>query len=308
MIREKSIRIFSVRDDIMLELVKLKKMFFVEDKADFVAYDADFNDPFETNWTAAIAAAEAIDDDETTTDQLRQLTETVEAEMASCRRKFQDAKYFIQKAFPFKKSIHDEFGFNDYNVARQIQTKLIVFMKKFHRAAVRYSADLMAKNYTQAQIDDILACATALEEANLAQEAFKMQRKTKTQDRIEALNTVWLFLRQVGTAGKNIYYENYAKYNRYLLPRSEESSEAFSIFGIVTDSANSQALANAVVQIAALGLDSRTDSEGHYGFGGLTAGSYELTVSLDGYTTASVTVTLTEGGSVEQDVGLLIAG
>ncbi|MBI4945344.1 MAG: hypothetical protein HY840_02965, partial [Bacteroidetes bacterium] len=60
---------------------------FTVDKAQFIAFDPDFNDPFSANWLTKITNADALPSDETVEDELMQLSATVEEKMELCRHK-----------------------------------------------------------------------------------------------------------------------------------------------------------------------------------------------------------------------------
>lgn len=121
---EPVIRNFKIPDDTMIQDARVKHATFTEDKADFVAYDVDFDDPYADNFDADIDTAEATDDDETVTDQQMELTKTVLDEMQLCRDKYQDSKPFIVKAFPDNLEIQNQFGFNDYKQAQKGQDSM----------------------------------------------------------------------------------------------------------------------------------------------------------------------------------------
>jgi len=191
---------------------------FIPDKALFIAFDPDFADPFAANWLLAIEAAEALRSDETVGDQLRQLTDTVEEKMELGRHKFQSAKFFIQKTFPGNFAVRNEFGYDDYDRARQVQMKMIGFLENFHRVAEKYQLKLIAKNYTQPMIDEIAMLRDQLRDANNAQEAFRAGRAVLTQDRVITLNACWDETLKVCTAGKIIFHDNKAKRDQFLLP------------------------------------------------------------------------------------------
>jgi len=121
--------LYNISDAEMYQDSKTKRGFFIEDKADFIAFDAGFADPFATEWLTEISNAEAMDSDEVLDDQTLQLTTAVEAEMDKCRDKFQDTKYFIEKAFPDNLGVWQELGYDNYEDARRIQLKMVQFMK-----------------------------------------------------------------------------------------------------------------------------------------------------------------------------------
>lgn len=219
----------------MLEFAQTILGQFINDKADFVAYDPDFDDPFEPDWQAAIVAAEQIPTDEALVDQLQGLTQTVEEKMDDCRHKFQSAKRFIEKAFPNNEPVHNEFGYDNYDSARKSQTSMIQFMENFHRVAENYKTQLIAQNYTQMHIDEIETLRDELHSANEQQEAFKGGRPVLTQDRIITLNTSWNITVDVCRAGKDIFHDNPAKYESYLLPGTQSGAPQTLPITLITD-------------------------------------------------------------------------
>lgn len=214
---EQEERIYTGADDKMVETSKTIRDAFHEDKADFVNFDEDFTDPYETDYTAAIDVADGVVKNETVNDQLTQLSDAVEVQMVFGRKHYQTAKYFIEKAFPKQPLIWNEFGFDNYLKCRNSQSKMIGFMKNLHGTMTKYSAQLIAKKYTQAKIDETLSIKIALDAANSAQENFKKVTPQMTYERIGKLNSCWAFTSQVAKAGKIIFEDNYGKYQKYVL-------------------------------------------------------------------------------------------
>lgn len=217
---EEIIRTYHLADDDMLELSNTFITQFEADKADFVDYDEDFDDPYQANWQADLTAAENVPKDEVVVDEQTGLSATVEDLMDQCRHKFQSSKFFIEKAFPDNKAVQNEFGYDDYGRARQAQARMIGFMKNFHRVALKYSEQLINVNYSQNDIDEIETLRAALHQANELQEAFKKGRPVLTQDRIITLNKPWDVVVLVHKAATNIYHDDPAKLGQYELPQS----------------------------------------------------------------------------------------
>ncbi len=305
MTKKQSARDYNCSDPKMFESVKTTRDSFIDDKADFITFDPDFDDPFAADWLDNIEAGEALPSDETIEDQISQLTETVEEKMVSCRDKFQSSKYFIEKAFPDKPKVWNEFGYDDYDGARRVQANMIQFMKMFHGAATKYQVQLNANGYSDAKILEIKTLGDALDVANRAQESFIKSQPVLTQTRITAYNKVWEYEMKVCKAGKVIYRNNYAKYQEYLLPPDDESPEVIVISGIVSDSVSSIALQNVDVHIAALSITTTTNAAGKYVFGGLPDGDYSIEFTLAGYTPQTVSVTITDGAAVVRNVALV---
>ena len=298
-------RLYNIADPEMYEAAKTKRGFFIEDKAAFISFDADFTDPFAADWLTQITDAEAMPQDETLDDQLTQLTADVETEMENCRGKFQDSKYFIEKTFPDSVPVWNEFGYNNYEAARKSQVKMIQFMKNFHTTAVKYKVQLIAKNYTQPMIDEIETLRAALDAANQIQESFIGNIPVQTQARLNKNNIVWRTMVKVCTAGKRIFKNDFAKYQRYLLPPGEESPEAVSITGLVTDSVSGNPLQGAHLDLAPPAVSTDTAANGRYSFGALADGDYVLTITLANYVTQNINVTITGGNAVELNVQLV---
>jgi hypothetical protein len=269
-------RKYDISDANMLSDANNKRAYFVEDQADFVAFDPDFAAPYEDTWLVAIEAAETYVDDETVLDQITGKTEYLNSTMKECRDYYQNAKHFVEKAFPGNAAVQREFGFNDYDEARKTQPKLVLFMYKFHKVAELYKVQLIAKNYTQLMIDGILLLADKLKAANIDQDTFIGNRGVKTQTRSELHNAVWDTVTYICKTGKLIYKDNYGKYHRYLLPSSEEPDESLILKGYVKDNVSNEALEGINVTLQELGITVQTDSFGKYGFATLPPGTYSL--------------------------------
>lgn len=211
-------RDFSISDDSMLQDSRTTLSQFKADQDVFKDFDADFKTPFETQWKAAITDAENAPTDEQVLDVQGSLTTTVETALADCCKCFQDAKYFIKKAFPNQTGVWNEFGFDNYDDVRQSPEKMIVFMSAFSTTAnsTKYNTDLVTAGFTQAKIDDILAKQIALVDAKTNQQVAKNSRLGTTQNRVGLMNEVWAFRTKVADAAKVVFQDDFAKYKTYL--------------------------------------------------------------------------------------------
>lgn len=297
-------RDFKVSDLYLIEFSTTMLDHFITDQAEFSAFDAEFGTPFESDWQALIDAALAFPTDETVVDQLQQLTLNVEEAMEACQVKFRASKYFIERAFSNAPGTLNEFGFDDFKRARGRQMPMVQFMQKFFDTATKYAAELDAVGFDAAAIAEIQTLGVALVDANRAQESFKGTRSTTAQDRVLAMNAVWDVMVRVSKAGKIIFMDNPAKYQLFLLPASSETGDDISIRGFVSDPADAP-LEGVAVNIASLGIDTATDSNGNYAFGNLDEGSYTLNFSTEGYTPAEFeNVEVIEDETTELDVTL----
>jgi len=278
-------RDFKISDDSMLQDSRTAQAQFKADQSTFQSFDADFKTPFEKDWQKAINDAENAPTDEQVLDVQGTLTTAVEATLEECCKCFQDAKYFIKKAFPNQVGVWNEFGFDNYDEARKNVDRMTTFMNVFSTTAnnIKYKAELIAAGFTQKKIDDILVKKTALVDAKTNQQIAKNSRLGNTQNRVALMNEVWAFRTKVAEAAKNIYQDDFAKYKAYLLPASAESSNIFSIQGAVTDKATGSKLEGVTVSYGIEVNNVITDSNGGYGFPKLSNGSYTLTFSLATY-------------------------
>ncbi len=218
-------RNYQLADAVMLEAAKTTHGFLLEDLQDFNSFNPLFEQGYADDWLDYINVAETVTKDDVIIDQMAGLSAAVEAAMKKCRDKFQTLKFFIEKAFPNNTAVWNEFGYNNYDNARKTQPGMIQFMVGLHAVATKYKTQLFGVNFTQAKLDEILTFKTELDTANLNQELFKAGRPALTQDRIIKLNKVWDILVEVGKAGKIVYSNNHAKYNRYLLPGETPAPE-----------------------------------------------------------------------------------
>ena len=278
-------RDFNLSDSSMLQDSRTTLAQFKLDQADFGNFDADFKTPFETLWKTNISNAENAPTDEQIIDAQANLTNTVDNRLKECGNYFQMSKYKIEKAFADQEGVWKEFGYDNYDDARQSPEKMIVFMNVWHDVAssTKYKASLIAAGFVQADIDAIATKRQALIDAKTTQEVAKNSRPSTTQNRVILMNKVWENRCKVAKAAKYIYADNFAKYKTYLLPASAEGSGVFSIKGSVSEKDSNKLLEGVQISNGNVANDVATDSNGQYGFAKLANGNYTLTFTLKGY-------------------------
>jgi hypothetical protein len=209
-------RKFHIDDSDLLQQAIIKGSFFKQDKADFINFDSDFSDPFYDNLVLLIDACYNETTNKTLIYQQTQLSATVEENMQRCSEKFKEAKYFIEKAFPKNPAVWAAFGYKRYGKVRKSRLGLNGFMKTFHSFAVKYAAELIAKNYTQAMIDEIETFQETLENSILEHRSFIKSRSTMVNDRIVKMNELYDLVMEFCRAGQRIYKNDRAMLQRYL--------------------------------------------------------------------------------------------
>jgi hypothetical protein len=225
---EEKTRIFGSPDADMLQTSRVTHGLFTEDKLAFSNFDPSFADPFGDNWLQKIDNTFSVDQDTEYVNTLSELTLKVDDIMEECKTFFQLMKYFIEKAYPGQKTVHAQFGYGDYDQARNSEVKMIQLLGVLSKTANERSVKLIEAGFTQDKIDYITALKEKLTEADYNQEITKKKRTAVTQDRISALNECYEILQRVSKAGKIIFASDRAKYDQYLLPneRSEKKEAA----------------------------------------------------------------------------------
>jgi hypothetical protein len=222
---EEKTRIFIGPDADMLQASRVTNGLFTEDKLAFTNFDSSFTDPFGTNWLQKIEAAAAVDQDSHYLNSQTELTNRVAVVMEECKAFFQSMKYFIEKAYPNQKTVYAQFGYKDYEQARQTEIKMIRFLGVLNKTAIEHSAKLIEAGFSQEKIDKIAALKEQLTTADYDQEMAKKKRASVTQERINALNECYEILQRVSKAGKIIFANDRAKYEQYLFPIERQTKK-----------------------------------------------------------------------------------
>lgn len=303
-------RNYNLPDTDMFSTGRTHRGHFITYKPSFIAFDPDFNDPFEANWLTSIEASEGWETAETRDDQLQQETQEVDETMAACRQSYIGMKYYIEKAFATKPAIRQKFGLDDYDEAAQSQSKMATFMLNLHTQSMvpAHNALLLAAGCTAIRIDEVLQLKNKLSDEDSEQNIFKTAEPVATQGRVTQYNTTFEFDQKVNRASKVIFYNMPVELNLFLFPRNSEPDEVFNVLGTVTDSGSAPLSAVQVriyVSAASPIATTTTDSNGEYGFAAIPAGNYTLEFTKGGFTTQTLPVTVAASGQVTVNVTLV---
>lgn len=212
-------RLYSTSDASMLEYALLVHLRYTNNLADFTAYDSDLDSVLADTLLAEIQLAEGFVSDDQFVDVVADTTRNMLEQMKVCKDFFQrHLLYYVQKTFPNREEIWNEFGDNDYKRDSRNQAQFIQFMLRAYQTAQKYETELTAKNFTPALMDELRDVGLELQTLNLTQEDAKGGRKTATGQRIVLLNNVWMTVQQIRRAVKAVYYDDYAKLQLFLLP------------------------------------------------------------------------------------------
>ena len=218
MAKEAVHRIYNLADSVLIQWLRKMDALLLLYLADFTSYDPMFDAAYESGLNADINDAEALPDDPVVLGQQKALTEQVAANMVLARDKFQHLRRFAKKAFPDSPAKWDEFGFSRYDEARNVQSKMILFLRDLHVSAEKYKTELIAVNFTQPMIDEILTIHGQLTSSDSDQEMKKETRSVDTETRIEAYNALYEKGSDICESGQYIYRDDPAKYNMFIIP------------------------------------------------------------------------------------------
>lgn len=220
--KKKHKRIYAgITDSQMLTGAETMRDLFEKDQAQFLAFDAIYDTTFKEDWDEKIEEARHSPTDDAVNASISVTDDGVNEAWNACKIHFQDAKYFIGKAFG-RQAEQNEFGSKNYEKMCRNPLKVLPFMDQFHAAAEKYKTALIAQGYTQEKIDEIETLGGNFHTASRTKKRTKKDRFQETDDRITKMNAVWQKLKTVNRASKNIFKTDNAKQKQYLLPRKQK--------------------------------------------------------------------------------------
>lgn len=211
-------RTYGTDDATLLQFARTTHANVEANLAEFTAFDPQIAAAFLITYLQQIDDIEAFASDNQLIDVQAQHTMDVEAKMKECRDAFQLSKYFIELAFPNRPGTWSEFGYNDYDSARKSHEKMIQFMLVFVNVCIQYQTELSTVGMLPARVGEIQTLTTQLQALNTTQELSKGSRANATNERILMLNALWNNTKRLCNAGKTLYYNNYGKWQLFLLP------------------------------------------------------------------------------------------
>lgn len=235
-------RIFNGPDSDMLKTIGTMLLNFEEYLSDFNARSPYFDAAYLLNWKAVHKKAIDYLPDEFEILQTDVLKENVTTVLQNCQTKNKDVRYFAGRAFPKNKEIMKEFGQQEYNRVRSSPLRMVQYMETLYGVAMKYKAELIAQNFTQAEIDEIDTLATALREENKKQQLKKKARPTETRQRIEALNATYAIAQKVAMFAPVVFRESAAKRQLFFLTNRTPSKITYSWLTLEPDTSRKTGL------------------------------------------------------------------
>lgn len=214
---EEIVRLYKMEDELMLERAGTQKANLQTDLALFTAKFPWIDAAYATSYGTDIDTADAFPLDDTVMSNVKVLTSDVNASLVEGRNALSTLFSYAEFAYPTDKARQRVFGQDQMDKARSDQNKMENLLEHAHSFAdkVPYKTDLIAKGYTQLQIDALLTISDNINTKNLLQEGAKSNRPVTTHDRIKVYNIVFARMRDVSKAAQVVFAGNAAKIEQY---------------------------------------------------------------------------------------------
>ena len=249
-------RIFNMGDDEMLERAQLFHDILADELAAFTGrfpwLDAAWLSALEND----IRTADQYPKDESIVLDQKVLTGDVGTAMNRGYALLQDLGMYAKLAYPNDPARQRVFGQDFWAKARNSTLKLQEALElAYNKAQVAdYNAALLAKGYTQAEIDALISIANELQLKNGLQEAAKSGRKVNRHDRVQLHNLVWGHMGTINTCAQVVWKNDADRLEQYqLYPPTSNATE--TILRIEVTGADTNPLPDVTVTL----LDSAFD-------------------------------------------------
>lgn len=261
---EEITRLYNIEDELLLTRAQTQKDALSTDLASFTARFPWIVTAYLTSYQTDIDTAEAFPDDDTVMTDIKVLTSDVNASVAEGKSNLNILFLYSEITYPDDKVKQRVFGQDRMEKARNDQEKMMNLLEHANSFADKnpYKADLLAKGYTQVEIDALLTVADNIRDKNRLQENAKASRPVTTQDRIIVYNTVFSRMRLIFKCAQVVFAGNAAKIEQYRVypPQATPSATTLSIHA--SNASTGENFANLTVTVAGTALTDITDDGG----------------------------------------------
>ncbi len=185
-----------------------------------------FDENFILLFREAIAAAEAIPSDNVLIDKQAKETEDVNLKRKQCVGEVSLAKYYIDLAFHGRKTIMNQFGYNDLNKVRDSNKAIVLFMSDFIQEIKNNMDTLAASGYPESKPELLDQLFAELRQERSEQKAAANDRHRMTEERVHALNHVWDLMTVISNAKEHALPDDPVAQQIFTLPRRAPGSSA----------------------------------------------------------------------------------
>lgn len=214
---EPVIRAYTMEDELMLTRAQTQKTNLLADLALFTARFPWLTATYTTNYQTDIDTADAVPLDDAVMTDIKVLTSDLAASMTEAKAQLKNLFLFGEITYPNDKVKQRVFGQDLMDKARNDQEKMENLLEHANSFAdkVPYKTDLLARGYTQVEIDALATTADNINTKNRLQENAKASRPVTTQDRIQVYNTVFAHMPLISKCAQIVFAGNPAKIEQY---------------------------------------------------------------------------------------------
>ncbi|CAL2082633.1 conserved protein of unknown function [Tenacibaculum sp. 190524A02b] len=208
---------------------------FLQDLAQFTAFNTRFTSEYATNFLNQIDTADTIVTDVSTLAKQGVETQKVLNSMQIARILYNRIKNHAQWAFPENSAIIKEFT-SGYKKIHRSQPKMLVFLDTLEKVVAKYLEVLtdVTKGGMPANIVEELATVKEqLKTANVQQEIYKKERLVLTEERVSTLNDCYTTMIQINNTAQLIFANQPAKRAQYSYRPISSSATVTEFVGIV---------------------------------------------------------------------------
>lgn len=214
---KKNKRLYRVKDESMLVRAKVIKNRVEENLAGFMHYFPWVNAAYLAAWQDEINAAAKFSIDYT-------VKTGVKADVAEANKIMKTARPALRTLFRFARLVYPNdkkkqliFGQQKMNIARNNRIKMLSLLTYAHSTASNsaYKNDLLARGYTQPEIDALKSIADSLREVDHIKGSSATRRPVNTQERISAHNLVFERLVILSKCARVVYVKNPALIKKF---------------------------------------------------------------------------------------------
>ncbi len=253
---EEIIRLYSMQDEELQTRAQSQKSFLQADLAQFTPLFPWITGAYLTSYQSDIDTAVAFPLDNTVMTDIKVLTSDVNASVTEGKAALDLLFKYSEIAYPGDKVRQRVFGQDMMERARQDQEKMAHLLDHANSFADKapYKADLLAKGYTQVQVDALATIAGNIRSKNTLQENAIAERPVSRQDRITVHNTVFDRMRTVYTCAQVVFASDAARQQQYrVYPSSGPSMVSVEI--LVQRTGTGEPLPGITVNINSLGTN-----------------------------------------------------
>ncbi|MEO8149646.1 MAG: hypothetical protein ABI723_18555 [Bacteroidia bacterium] len=258
------LRAYRMEDELLLTRAQTQKDALNTDLAAFTARFPWLLTAFVTAYQTQIDTAEAFPEDFTVMTDIKVLTADVNASVVEGKDGLNILFLYSEITYPTDIVKQRIFGQDRMAKARTDQEKMMNLLQHAHSFANKtpYKTDLLAKGYTQTEIDALLTIATNIGSKNRLQEDAISNRPVTTQDRILVYNPIYARMQLVYKCAQVVFAGNAAKISQYRVnpPQTTATTTAIVHASSVSDGTS---LGDLLITVASLPISATTDSDGN---------------------------------------------